>query len=417
MTILIFVVAGTLLLSALCSLLEATLYSTRSTTLEATRAQGRHVQGAEAFIALKRKIAEPTAAILILNTVANTAGATVAGMLAARHLGVSAVPLFSVFLTLAILLFSEILPKTYGALHWRGLWPVLVWPLVALRKALKPAIWLTEKFSSLFSRGRTLPVTTEGEILAMIQLGAKDGELTPTELELLTAVFRFDETTVKEIMIPRHEVMALAVGWSVERCAQMVRDHKHTRYPLCSGSLDSALGVIHVKDLIGLDPNQAIDLVPMARPLDRIPDLLPIRKVLRTMQESRSHLALVVDEHGTVVGAVTLENVIEQIVGSVQDEFDSEEPVLAATSPGVWIAHGQLLISKLNEELELRLEDPSIATLSGLLTSRLGRLPRVGDRIRLETLEAEVLAVAQNRASRVRLTTLARAVPETLGTP
>ena len=404
MGLLIAVVAVTLLVSALCSLFEATLYSTRVVSLEAAKAQGRHAHRAEAFLALKRQIAEPTAAILILNTVANTAGATIAGMLAAQYLGRGSVPLFSVFLTLAILMLSEILPKTYGAVHWRGLWPILVWPLVGVRKFLGPAIWVTEKFSSLFTRGRVVPVTTEGEILAMIHLGAKEGEVSPTELELLTAVFAFDEAMVREIMIPRHEVVFLDEAWSLEECLRFARQHKHTRFPLCSGDLDHAVGVVHVKDLLGLEAGEALDLKACARPLERIPDLLPIREVLRLMQTTQSHLALVVDELGSVVGAITMENVIEQLVGSVEDEFDSEEPMLVASDTGGWLAAGQLPLARLNQELELRLSRPGVSTLSGFLTAELGRLPRPGDRVRLEEVEAEVLEVQSYRARRVRLT-------------
>ncbi len=407
MSLLLTVVAVTLLVSAFCSLFEATLYSTRVATLEAARAQGRHVQGAEAFLALKREIAEPTAAILILNTIANTAGATIAGMLAASELGVGAVPLFSVGLTFAILMFAEILPKTYGAVHWRGLWPFLVWPLLAIRKALAPAIWVTEKLSSLVTRGHSAPVTTVGEILAMIQLGAKEGEVSPTELELLTAVLKFDETTVRQIMVPRHEVVTIDAGWSLDRCLSVVDERKHTRYPLCRGSLDDAVGVIHVKDLVGSSRDEIVDLDTFARPLERFPDLLPIRKVLRVMQSSRSHMSLVVDELGSAVGVITLENVIEQLVGAVQDEFDAEEPELVEGDAGTWIAQGQLPLTRLNQELEIWVGRPGVFTLSGLLTSELGRLPRVGDKIRLDELEAEVLEVRQHRARRVRLSILA----------
>ena len=406
MSLLISVVVITLLLSGFCSLLEATLYSTRVASLEAAKAQGKHVQGAEAFLAMKRQIAEPTAAILILNTIANTAGATYAGMLVAQNLGTNAFLLFSAFLTLSILMFSEILPKTYGAVHWRGLWPLLVWPLIAIRRALSPAIWVTEKFSSLITRGRAAPVTTEGEILAMIQLGAKEGEVTPTELELLTSVFQFDETTVREIMVPRHEVVGLEIGLSLDDCLRVVQEHKHTRYPLCRSSLDHAVGTVHIKDLIGLDGTESVDLEPLARPVERLPDQLPIGQVLRVMQGNQSHMALVVDELGSVVGMITLENVIEQIVGAVQDEFDTEDPQLASSGPGEWIAHGQLTLTSLNRELDLHLVRSGVSTLSGLLTSELGRLPRAGDRVRLEEVEAEVVEVQYHRASRVRLTAL-----------
>lgn len=406
MSLFITVIAVTLIVSAFCSLFEATLYSTRTATLEAARAQGRHARGAEAFLAMKRNISRPTSAILVLNTIANTAGAAFAGMLAARLYGASAVPVFSALLTLAILMLSEILPKTYGAVQWRHLWPVIVWPLSAMQRVLSPLVWLTEKVSSLVTRGSSAPQTTESEILAMIHLGAKSGEVSPTELALLTAVFPFDETAVREIMIPRHEVVTLDVGLSFAQCLQAVRETGHTRYPLCRGSLEDTLGTIHVKDLVGADPREPIDLASLARPVERHPDTTPIRQVLREMQASQRHFSLVVDELGTVVGAVTLENVIEQLIGTVQDEFDAEPAQLLTEAPGVYTVQGAFPLSLLNRALDARLGHPGVYTLSGLLAAKLGRVPRVGDKVRLDDLEAEVLAVDRHRATNVRVVPL-----------
>ncbi len=402
MTILAAVVLITLTLSAVCSLFEATLYSTRVATLEAAKAQGRRGRGAEIFLGMKKDIAKPTSAILILNTVANTAGATIAGMLAAQLFGGKVVPLFSMLLTFAILMFSEILPKTYGAVHWRHLWPVIVWPLLAIQRALSPVIWLTEKASSLVTRGHSAPATTEDEILAMIQLGAKAGEVSATELELLTAVFVFDETSVREVMVPRHEILVLDTAWSTEQCLKVIRETKHTRYPLCHSTLDDTVGIVHVKDLLGMP--ETIDLQAVARPVERLPDTMPIRQVLKSMQKSQRHLSLVVDELGTVIGAVTMENVMERLVGAVQDEFDTESPELVTEKTGSYVAQGQLPLVRLNHDLDLDLAWPGVYTLSGYLAASLGRLPRVGDRLPLGELEAEVLEVRQHRASRIRIT-------------
>lgn len=403
MTLLATVVVLTLLISATCSLLEATLYSTRVASLEAAVAQGRHARGAAHFLGMKRRISQPTSAILILNTVANTGGAAMIGMLGARHLGPSSVPLLSVLLTLAILLVAEILPKTVGATHWRGLWPVLVWPLAFLQRALAPLIWVTEHFASMVTRGGRSPVTTEEEILAMIQMGAKGGEVTATELELLTAVFQFDQLAVQQIMTPRHETVVLDVNWSFERSLEVARQTRHTRYPLCAGSLDESIGLIHVKDLLGLSPDSDVQLSTLARPLERVPGSMLVSRLMRHLQRSRQHFVLVVDEFGTVVGSVSLENILEQIVGAVQDEFDTEVPDLELIEPGVYEAHGRTTLGWVGQQLDLRLEEPAVFTLSGLIVLRLGRLPRAGDQVELGGLRAEVLEVRRHRATRVRL--------------
>ena len=402
MTVLILVAFATLFISAMCSLLEATLYSVRSASLEASLAQGRHKRAAELFLGMRRNVAEPTSAILILNTVANTAGAAVLGWLAAREFGPTAVVVFSGLLTVGILLFSEILPKTYGAVHWRQLWPWVVWPLVSMLTILKPFVWLTERFASFVTGGRGSQSTTEDEVLATIQMGARHGALTDNELRLLTAVFLFDETLVRDVLIPRPEVAALDADWPMSRCLDVIRDSKHSRYPLFKETLDDAMGLLHVKDLIGL---AADDSPPrhLARPLLHVPETKPVSDLMRQMQASKHHMALVHDERGTVVGAVTLENLVELIVGAVQDEFDEEEPEWAMESPGVYRLSGQMPLARIDNELDLKLDDPGVDTVAGLVIKELGRLAKVGDEVEVEGATVEVLEVKGFRSSSVRL--------------
>jgi CBS domain containing-hemolysin-like protein len=322
MTVLILVVGITVLISALCSLFEATLYSTRMGVLEAQAAGGKHAKSAGHMIHLKRNVAEPTSAILILNTVANTAGAAVAGMYAAQVLGPSNVPAFSGVLTMLILLFSEIIPKTVGAISWQAIWPFVVWPIAFLRRVMSPAVWLTRKLADLLTGGKAHAAITEEEIQAVIRMGGAEGELSAGELKLLTNVFHFDETYVRQVMLPRREIDFLDVHASLEDCLHAVASTRHTRYPVCEGSLDEVIGLIHIKDLVGITPDQAFDLRSVMRPLRTVPDTMPISKLLRQMQALRQHMVAVNDEYGSLVGLITLENIIEQLIGSVREEFD-----------------------------------------------------------------------------------------------
>ena len=399
---LLTVVAATLIVSGLCSLFEATLYSTRVASLEAARDQGRHVSGANSFLRLKRHIGVPTSAILILNTIANTAGATVAGMSAADALGAHFIPAFSAALTLAILLFSEILPKTFGATHWKSLWPVVVWPLLFLEKVLKPLIWLTQTFSNLFIRRATSPATTEDEIVAMIRSGAHAGELNQTELQMLTAVFQFDNAQARDVMFPRRDAVCFDISWDLPRCLEVAKQTKHTRYPLCDGSMDNLLGFVHVKDLLHLSGDD-VDMRSIARPLRRVPETMLARRLLREMQRAQPHIVAVVDEHGTTVGLATLENLLEQLIGSVQDEFDREGPELVREDEGVYLIRGAISVARLNVELDLNLSDTDASTLSGLVVAQLGRLPVPGDVAEIATISAEVVEVERDRASYLRV--------------
>lgn len=414
MTIL-FVVAGlTVLISSMCSLFEAILYSTRLGVLEAEKAAGKHAALADRFIAMKSNIAEPTSAILVLNTVANTAGATVCGMYAAQVLGAGWVPAFSVGLTLAILFVGEILPKTYGATHWRTIWRFMVWPVTVMQKGFKPIIRVTQAFANVFSGGRGVPAITELEIQANIRLGRKAGELSASELKLLNAVFHFDDMLARQVMVPRREIITFDVEWGLEKCMELAKTTRHTRFPLCKGSLDRAIGLVHVKDLLGVAADHDVDLADVARPLRHIPETLPISRLLREMQTTRQHMVLIDDEHGSVVGLITLENVVEQIVGAVQDEFDTEGPEIVPEDAGSFKVHGSLPIERVNRELELDLYSYGVDTLSGLLVSRLNRLVKVGDTVRLSGAVAEVVEEQGGRATQVRIRISEGAVDEAL---
>ena len=404
MTVLIIVVGVTVLISALCSLFEATLYSTRMGVLEAKAGGGRHAKRANRMMQLKRNVAEPTSAILILNTVANTAGAAVAGMYAAQVLGPSNVPAFSAVLTLMILLFSEIIPKTVGAISWQSIWPYVVWPIAFLRRSLGPAVWLTRKLANLLTGGKAHAAITEEEIQAVIRMGGAEGELSAGELRLLTNVFHFDETYVRQVMLPRREIDIIDVNASLSECLEIVAQTRHTRYPVCDGSLDQVLGLVHIKDLVGVAADGPFDLRSIMRPLRAIPDTMPISKLLRQMQALRQHMAVVNDEYGSLVGLITLENIIEQLIGAVRDEFDEETPDIIPEEEGAYKVRGSLPLDRINRDLDLTLNSEEIDSISGLVTEKIGRMLRVGDQIELEgEVRAEVVETQAGRATWVRL--------------
>ncbi len=403
MAILLTVVAATLIVSAVCSLFEATLYSTRVAVLESATIKGWHRRAADRFLGMKKDVSAPTAAILILNTTANTAGATIAGMYASRELGPGFVIAFSAAFTLGILLFSEIVPKTYGAVHWRTLWPYVGWPLAWLVQGMKPLVWLTQKLTNLLVAQQPKSLTTQDEVLAMIQLSARSGQLTDFELEILSAAFHCDDMVCRQVMVPRKHVVFLDKSWSLAQCIDVARKTQHTRYPLCAGSLEAPVGIVHIKDLLGVDPDVAMQSV--ARPVQKVPETMPVPHLLREMQTTHHHMAIVVDEHDSSVGVVTLENVMEELFGSVQDEFDHEEPEIVEREPGTYVVRGATLVVNVNRHLSVNLtHSRHVDTLSGLLVEELGRFVKVGDVTELQGVRAEVLEVVGTRASKIRLT-------------
>ena len=216
-------------------------------------------------------------------------------------------------------------------------------------------------------------------------------------------MFEFDDTVCRRVMLPRSEVVWLDSDSTFEQSHEVARHTKHTRYPVCKGSLDSIVGVVHIKDLAYAQGSDSFALADLVRPPKQVPESMPISKLLRHFQVSHQHLAFVVDEHGTVTGIVTLENVLEQIVGPVEDEFDSEEPEIVPQGTGEYLVRGSASLEAVTTKLGVALPNAEADTISGLLTDQLQRVPAVGDLVEMPGLRAEVMEVMGARATRIRL--------------
>jgi CBS domain containing-hemolysin-like protein len=325
MTLLIVVVVLTLCISGLCSLFEATLYSTRTGVLEAAKSHPTTGRLARRFLTMKQHIDAPIAAILILNTMANTAGATLAGMFAAHVFGTTLVVIFSVVFTLAILLLSEIVPKTLGVVYWRSLWSHIVWPLTAMTTLLYPAIYISQKLTRLLTAGHTGTPVTEEEILAMTRLGATVGEISAQESAMVHNIIHLETRQVREIMTPRPVVFTLHADLTVAEALPLVTQQGFTRVPIYEQTREHIVGYVTLHDLSSAhtlrQPEAQIKTI--AKPISFVPETVNCLALLTTFLQQRWHIAVVVDEYGGVAGLVTLEDLIETILGTeIVDEAD-----------------------------------------------------------------------------------------------
>nr|WP_319492362.1 transporter associated domain-containing protein [uncultured Desulfobacter sp.] len=183
----------------------------------------------------------------------------------------------------------------------------------------------------------------------------------------------------------------------------MAKENKHSRYPLCDGSLDSVLGIVHIKDLIDVSSDAEDILLSIARPVISVPETIRISLLLRQFQETHQQMALVVDEYGTIIGCITLEDVLEQIVGPVEDEFETDLIEIESIAPDKFIVAGGTLISTVNKQLNLNLESIEAETLCGLLMEQTGRVLKVGDKIEFDGVVAEVLEIRGSRALSIQI--------------
>ncbi len=245
---------------------------------------------------------------------------------------------------------------------------------------------------------------TEEEIRTLLREAHIHGDVSRSEQRLIDAVFEFDDMICRRVMVPRVDVEFLNANESLENCLNQARRSRHTRFPLCEGSLDKVVGVVHIKDLIGLVPDEAFELRSIARPPKSVPENIPISRLLRHFQATRQHMAFVIDEYGTTIGIVTLENVLEQIVGPVQDEFDLETPEIVPDGHGQYIVQGSTPVNVVEKVLGLELGENDADTFSGLLMANEGEILESGRRIELAGAHVEVLDVKGARALRVRVT-------------
>lgn len=320
----LFIVVGLVLgISAACSLFEAVLYSMPVGQVEILEQSGR--RSGRLLRELRQRIDEPIAAILSLNTIANTGGGAMAGALAASYLGAGNVVYFSVAFTLAILLFSEVLPKTLGVIHAARLAPFIARPLVWVVVLFRPLVALTRVVTKLFWSGEREHRVSDEELLSLVGLGLRSGTLKPHEARVIENVLSMETRTAREIMTPRPVVFTLGAQVTTRQAANTETLKKHSRIPVFDGDAEDLVGVVHVVDILAAVARDqfGVRLEEIMRPIHFVVDSTPLDQLLRTFLERRQHLVAVIDEFGGFDGIVTLEDVLEELIGrEIVDESD-----------------------------------------------------------------------------------------------
>lgn len=316
-------VAIVVVVSAACSLFEAVLYSVPPSHVESLAAAGKG--SGRRLKRLREDVQRPIAAILSLNTIANTGGAAIAGAAAASAFGADRLAWFSAFFTLTILLFSEIIPKTAGVVFCRPLAPIIAAPLDLLVLVLRPLIWLTGTVTRLIARDREEPGASAQELVVMARLGRKSGSIEAHEAEVIANILALSTRTVHDLMTPRTVVQSLNVAQTLQDLRADVDSLTHTRIPLIDTSPDDVVGFVHRRDLLAAmaQGRWSATLGDLMRSVEFVPDDLPADRLLLSFMKQRHHMAVAMDEFGGVSGVVALEDVMEEVLGEeIVDEFD-----------------------------------------------------------------------------------------------
>jgi len=295
-------------------------------------------------------------------------------------------------ITFLHIVFGELAPKYTAISNPLSVALRLVRPLGAFYIVFKPAIWLLHRSSNFLFRSilRRPPVTatelahTEEELRLILEQSEKSKEVSPLERRLLMNVLDLRDRVVRDLMTPRGEIVYLDVDDDFETNVKKAMESRHTRFPLCRENLDNAVGLIHIKELLPMMRDPHPDLMKIKRELFPVPEMMPLENLLRLFLGRHAHLAVVVDEFGGTVGIVTLENVLEELVGDIQDEFDFEKEEFRKISANEFSVDGALGLYELDDLAKLNLESPDVSTIGGYVTHLLGHLPKTGEQVKID---------------------------------
>jgi CBS domain containing-hemolysin-like protein len=289
---------------------------------------------------------------------------------------------------------GELMPKSLAIRKSLGTTLAVSTPLHFFYTLFKPAIWilngtanwLLKTFLKIEAVSESELAHSEEELRHIVAESEKSSEVTTTEKDILLNVLALNDRCVRDVMTPRNLVISLDVEDSFQANLKLAIDSKHTRFPLVKGHLDEALGLIHIKDLLPLLNRPDPDLRSVKRDLLMVPEMLPIDKLLHRFRETRAHIALAVDEYGGAVGIVTFDNVMEEIVGDIKDEFDEAEKAEfdVIREHEEFTTAGTFNLYELEELASITLENDEVTTIGGFVTQKLGHLPKVGESVEIE---------------------------------
>ncbi|MCX6104921.1 MAG: hemolysin family protein [Proteobacteria bacterium] len=365
--------------------------------------------------------------ILIFNNFFHILASAVATDFASRHLQSQAIGIATGVMTLLILFFVEIIPKSFARTHAERIAVPTLRVIYVIYVLMIPIVWLVSEFaarvvSKLGGVRQENPPITEEELEYLVNVGERAGVLEETKKEMIVGVFEFDETKVREIMTPRPDVKWLNEGSNLSEALVLAVESGMSRIPVCeNASIDNVVGILLVKDLLKVARDQPqgggdFNLKMIMRAPFFVPESKPVMDVFKELKSSKNHIAVVIDEHGGTAGVVTMEDILEEIVGEIQDEYDTEEAEILELEPGIHDVAGSCNIDEFLEYFDIDENtiadkpDDGIDTLAGWIVALLGELPEIGKTLRIGPLNVEVTDVERQRIRRVRVSLIMASV-------
>jgi putative hemolysin len=358
--------------------------------------------------------------ILIVSNLSIITASTIATLIAVDLDFNGAEVVSTVILSIVVLIFCEITPKSAAVRapeRWsRALVAPVEWLMVVLRPFIALFTWISNGLIRLLGGppGDRTPFVTEDELRLMVEVGGEEGVLEEGESEMLGNVFDLADTTVREVMVPRIDIVAVEADVSIEEATQVMLQGGQSRVPVYDDTLDEIIGLLYAKDLLRVftDHERPASVRSLVRPAYFVPDSKRLDDLLRELRKARVHMAIVSDEYGSVVGLVTIEDLVEEIVGDIQDEYDTEEALFERVRENEYIIDAKLPVDEFDELVGRELPEGDYETLGGFVLAQLDKIPTVGDVVTFEDLTITVLGTQGRRVTKVRVMRQAPEAPE-----
>jgi len=335
-----------------------------------------------------------------------------------RLLGAEAgIVVATIMMTFLTVVFGELTPKTFSVTHSEAVSLFLARPMQFYMKLISPLIWIFHQSTSLIlnmlgvKERPPVPYVTEEEIRTMINIGQEEGTIEAGEKDLLHRVFEFGDTEVSEAMVPRTETVAVDYDTSVKDILALVSEKGYSRYPVMKETIDNIQGMLYIKDiLITMSQTDVTNLSAgnFMRDAYFVPENKMVTRLLDDMQKNNLHIAVVMDEYGGTAGIITLEDIMEQIVGGLQDEFEEIEAQedIEIIDESTFVVSGQTDLGEINQLMNVDLMDEDFNTIGGYVFGLFGRLPKVGEKVRTNDMKFLIMDMEGHKISRIKITKL-----------
>lgn len=409
------ILAALIFLSAIFSSAETAFLSANRIRLRNLQEDGE--KKADLVLTMLENQNKLISALLVGNNIVNIGSSALATQMATIKYGDMGVGIATGVMTLLVLVFGEVVPKNLAAAHAET-WAMFIAPFIRLVSlVLTPVVYLLTKLSDFVVRfskkDEDDPTITEDEFKILVNVGQEEGVFDESETEMINSIFEFDGTLVKAIMVPRIDIVAVDVEDNINEALRLIVEGGHSRIPAYEDSIDNIVGILYAKDIFEhLDADfDQMKVKELIRSAYYIPETKKVSDLLNELRLKKVHMAIILDEYGGTNGLVTIEDLIEEIIGDIQDEYDVEEDLIVMHSDNQLVADARAPIGDVEEAFDVELdeellEDSEADTIGGLAFENLGGIPAVGDEVTVDRFLIRIVEVSGRRIAKVEVVLL-----------